>query len=78
MIDIENHTHGALGNRPGGHSQIDCRWPYIRKIDIDRCRAIDFHRIEPVVDKVYPVEQARAAFDTMAKGGHFGKIVLDF
>jgi NADPH:quinone reductase-like Zn-dependent oxidoreductase len=42
------------------------------------CRAIDLHRISPVVDKVYPIEEARAAFEAMAAGSHFGKIVLDF
>ena len=42
------------------------------------CRAIALHRIEPVVDKVFPFTEARAAFEAMARGDHFGKIVLDF
>ena len=42
------------------------------------CRAIDLHRIEPVVDKVFPFTEARAAFAAMAGGEHFGKIVLEF
>lgn len=42
------------------------------------CRAIEQHRIRPVVDKVFPWEQARQAFETMAGGEHFGKIVLKF
>ena len=42
------------------------------------CRAIALHRIEPVVDKVFPFTEARAALEAMAAGDHFGKIVLEF
>lgn len=42
------------------------------------CRAIELHRIEPVVDKVFPWTEAKAAFAAMAGGEHFGKIVLEF
>jgi NADPH:quinone reductase-like Zn-dependent oxidoreductase len=42
------------------------------------CRAIALHHIAPVVDKVFPWTQARAAFEAMAAGEHFGKIVLKF
>lgn len=42
------------------------------------CRAIAQHRIEPVVDKVFPWTDAAAAFASMQGGEHFGKIVLQF
>ena len=42
------------------------------------CRAIETHRIEPVVDKAYPFTEARAALEAMRAGEHFGKIVLSF
>jgi NADPH:quinone reductase-like Zn-dependent oxidoreductase len=42
------------------------------------CRAIDLHRIGPVVDKVFPWTEAAAAFKAMSGGEHFGKIVLEF
>ena len=42
------------------------------------CRAIELHRLEPVVDKVFPFTEAPAAFAAMAGGEHFGKIVLKF
>ena len=42
------------------------------------CRAIDLHKISPVVDKVFPFTEAKAAFSAMAGGEHFGKIVLQF
>jgi NADPH:quinone reductase-like Zn-dependent oxidoreductase len=42
------------------------------------CRAIEAHRIEPMVDKVFPFAEGRAALEAMARGEHFGKIVLEF
>lgn len=42
------------------------------------CRFIDLHRIKPVVDKVYPWTEAKAAIAAMGAGEHFGKIVLEF
>jgi NADPH:quinone reductase-like Zn-dependent oxidoreductase len=34
------------------------------------------HKITPVVDKVFPLAEADAAFRRMASGEQFGKIVL--
>lgn len=42
------------------------------------CRALELHRIQPMVDKVFPFTEAGAAFAAMAAGEHFGKIVLQF
>ena len=39
-------------------------------------RAIDAHRLRPVVDKVLPAESAREGLELMQRGGHFGKICL--
>src|SRR5690606_26181695 len=42
------------------------------------CRAIDLHKIRPVVDKSFPFTEAQAALRAMEAGEHFGKIVLTF
>jgi len=42
------------------------------------CRFIDLSRLKPVVDKVFPMEDAVAAFSAMKAGDQFGKIVLTF
>jgi NADPH:quinone reductase-like Zn-dependent oxidoreductase len=39
-------------------------------------RAIAQHRIKPVVDSTFPLEQAADAFRKMERGAHFGKIVI--
>jgi len=37
---------------------------------------VDRHQLRPVVDKVYPIAEAAAAFQRMEEGQQFGKIVL--
>jgi NADPH:quinone reductase-like Zn-dependent oxidoreductase len=41
-------------------------------------RAIALHRIRPVIDRVFPFNEAREALHYMASGAHFGKVVLRF
>lgn len=39
-------------------------------------RAVAGHGLRPVIDRVFPLEEARAAFERMGAGGHFGKIAI--
>ncbi len=40
-------------------------------------RAIEFHGMRPVVDRVYGFEEVPAAFEDLGKGEHFGKLCID-
>jgi NADPH:quinone reductase-like Zn-dependent oxidoreductase len=39
-------------------------------------RAISAAQMKPVIDKVFPFEEAREAFGYLASAKHFGKIVI--
>ncbi len=39
-------------------------------------RFLNATKIRPVVDKVFPFDEARAAYETLASGAHFGKVVV--
>jgi NADPH:quinone reductase-like Zn-dependent oxidoreductase len=41
-------------------------------------RVLEQQKIRPAVDRIFPVLRFRDAFDHLAKGGHFGKVVLSF
>ncbi|WP_088241382.1 zinc-dependent alcohol dehydrogenase family protein [Calothrix rhizosoleniae] len=41
-------------------------------------RAISLHQIRPIIDRVFPFEQAPEALAYMESGAHFGKICLQF
>jgi len=39
-------------------------------------RAVEANAIKPVIDRVFPFAEAKAAYHHMASGAHFGKIVI--
>lgn len=39
-------------------------------------RAIEFHKMRPVIDRIFPFEETLAAYRFLAEGKHFGKIVI--
>ncbi|WP_375771359.1 NAD(P)-dependent alcohol dehydrogenase [Archangium gephyra] len=39
-------------------------------------RALTLHAVRPVVDRVFPFAEARAAFEHLKSGAHFGKVVI--
>jgi NADPH:quinone reductase-like Zn-dependent oxidoreductase len=39
-------------------------------------RALTLHGVRPVVDRVFPFSEARAAFEHLKSGAHFGKVVI--
>jgi NADPH:quinone reductase-like Zn-dependent oxidoreductase len=39
-------------------------------------RAIGMHSVRPVVDRVFPFDQAREAMHYMESGAHFGKVCI--
>ena len=39
-------------------------------------KAVSVNQIQPVIDRTFPLSEARAAFQHMQNGSHFGKIVL--
>ena len=39
-------------------------------------RALEASKIEPIIDRVFPFAEARAAYEHLASGKHFGKVVI--
>jgi NADPH:quinone reductase-like Zn-dependent oxidoreductase len=47
-----------------------------RQIFEEMTRAIDFHKLEPEIDRVFAFSELAAALKYMESGSHFGKIVI--
>ncbi|WP_266157279.1 zinc-dependent alcohol dehydrogenase family protein [Dyella silvatica] len=47
-----------------------------RSMAEDLVRFVEIHAIHPVVDKLFPFEQAVAAYAYLEAAGHFGKVVI--
>lgn len=37
---------------------------------------VDKHKIHPIIDEVFPIQEINQAFQKMKRGDQFGKIVL--
>ena len=81
------HMIGYVGSKSGEINPLEIlyRRAVVRGIPIGSResfehmnRALSFHRLRPVVDRVFPWTQAREALEYMRQGRHFGKIVLSF
>jgi NADPH:quinone reductase-like Zn-dependent oxidoreductase len=81
-------TISLIGNLSGTSTEILLTHIFMQRVRVNGIfvghresfeamnRAIAHHRLRPVIDHIFPLEEARAAFERMAAGGHFGKIVI--
>jgi NADPH:quinone reductase-like Zn-dependent oxidoreductase len=81
-------TISLIGNLTGTKTELLLTQIFMQKIRVNGIlvghresfeamnRAIELHRLRPVIDRVFPLEEAPAAFRHMAAGEHFGKIVV--
>lgn len=79
VIGVLSGASGALAISPILMRNLRLQGVFVgsrRELE-DCCRAIAAHRIEPVVDRRFPLEDTRAAFEHLASGAHLGKIVVD-
>ncbi len=71
---------GAAEVNPTGimRKSLSVRGIYVgsREMFEDMNRAIAAHRLRPVIDRVFPFADAKAAFRHMEGASHFGKIVI--
>jgi NADPH:quinone reductase-like Zn-dependent oxidoreductase len=83
------HVIGVLsGTGPDAGPGIDVRSVLTKSVHINGIyvgsramfermnAAIAANNLRPVIDRIFPFTEARAAFEHMQKGSHFGKIVL--
>lgn len=40
------------------------------------CKAFEFHKTKPVIDRIFPFEESVQAIEYLKSGNHFGKIVI--
>jgi NADPH:quinone reductase-like Zn-dependent oxidoreductase len=81
-------TISLIGNLAGTKTELLLTHVFMQKIRLNGIlvgdresfeamnRAIALHRLRPVVDRVFPLEDSRAAFAHLAAGEHFGKICV--
>ncbi|WP_422928800.1 zinc-dependent alcohol dehydrogenase family protein [Singulisphaera sp. PoT] len=78
MIGVLSGGGGEIGLFPVLMKAIRIQGIYVgsRAMFEAMNRAITYHKIRPVIDRVFPFEEAPAALRHMESGSHFGKIVI--
>lgn len=79
LIGVLTGTKAEIGTYPILHKALRVRGIYVGSVAMfERMnRALVSARIAPVVDRVFAFDEARAAYDHLASGAHFGKVVID-
>ncbi|HYV04575.1 MAG TPA: NAD(P)-dependent alcohol dehydrogenase [Blastocatellia bacterium] len=88
-IKIGGHI-GLIGNLSGNSTEVNLVQLLMQNVRVQGVlvgsrdtfeamnRSIVLHAVHPVIDRVFPFEEARRAFEYMASGSHFGKICIKF
>ncbi len=48
-----------------------------REMFVAMNRALTLHAVRPVIDRIFPFDEALAAYDYLKAAGHFGKVVIN-
>lgn len=78
ILGILAGTAGPVELYPLFHKGLHVHGIYVGSLAIAErfARAVGELKLQPIVDKVFPFAEARAAYDYQASGAHFGKVVI--
>lgn len=71
-------TGGQIDPLPIMQKAMDLRGVFVGSREMFEAmnRAVAFHRIRPVIDRVFPFEEAQAAYRHLESQAHLGKVVI--
>ncbi len=78
ILGILAGTQGPIDTYSIFHKNIRVQGVYVGSVAMfeDLVRALEAAKIEPVIDAAFPFTQARQAYEHLASGLHFGKVVI--
>ena len=78
LLGILAGTQGPINTYAIFHKNIRVRGVYVGSIAMFErlVRVLDHSNVDPVIDRVFPFEEVRAAYEHLASGTHFGKVVI--
>ncbi len=78
LLGILAGTQGPINTYAIFHKNIAIRGVYVGSVAMFErlVRVLDHSNIDPVIDRVFAFEETRAAYEHLASGAHFGKVVI--
>ena len=78
LLGILAGTQGAINTYAIFHKNIHIRGVYVGSITMFErlVRVLEQSDIDPVIDRVFPFADTRGAYEHLAGGTHFGKVVI--
>ena len=78
LLGILAGTQGPINTYAIFHKNIRIRGVYVGSVAMFErlVRALEHSTIDPVIDRVFAFEDTRAAYEHLASGAHFGKVVI--
>jgi NADPH:quinone reductase-like Zn-dependent oxidoreductase len=78
LLGILAGTQGPINTYAIFHKNIRIRGVYVGSVAMFErlVRVLERSTIDPVIDRVFAFDAARAAYEHLASGAHFGKIVI--
>ena len=78
LIGVLTGVSGATNPTPIMAKSVTVKGIYVgsRTMFADMNRAIETHKLKPVIDQIFDFKDARSAYHTMRGAKHFGKLVI--
>jgi NADPH:quinone reductase-like Zn-dependent oxidoreductase len=78
ILGVLTGVQGPVNTYAIFHKNLRVHGVYVGSVAMfdDLVRALETTGIEPVIDAVFPFEEARAAYEHLDSGAHFGKVVV--
>ncbi len=78
ILGVLTGTRGEVNTYAIFHRTLRVAGVYVGSVAMfeSLLRAVEASGLEPVIDRTFPFDQARAAYEHMAAGAHFGKVVI--
>jgi len=78
ILGVLTGTKGPVDLHAIFHKRITVHGVYVGSVRMfeDLVRALEAKAIEPLIDRTFAFDEARAAYDHLASGQHFGKVVV--
>ncbi len=78
ILGVLTGVRGEVNTHAIFHKGLKVHGVYVGSVAMfeDLARALSASRIVPIVDRVFSFGEARAAYDYLASGAHFGKVVV--